>query len=383
MLGFVKTQAVSLTDLLARKKWAKAIEVIREDLKSRSHDQRLRMQLADVLKRAGREKEAVPILLELADDFALAGAAAKAIATLKRAQAIAPGEPQIEEHLAYLIAQQKAPTPDPWTRAQQVLAAGAPGAAPSAATPFMGDLEEISDEPAAGAAAAERELEGPEATTTAAGPEPNCVAAPPCVADDVEARAEIAGDCATPEGQLLDGPEGEAGFIDEVMALIDDVVAGRLEAAPGPLTVVPAVNTPLFRDFTADELVEVIRGLELRSFEPGEIILSEGESGECLYLLTTGTVRAYARGPGGRNTQIRLLQEGDFFGEISMLDADGRTATVTAAGHCELLRIDRRTVDEIAAHHPRIWDVIRRFYEQRAGSAEEIAARAAAKPSPA
>ena len=43
-----------------------------------------------------------------------------------------------------------------------------------------------------------------------------------------------------------------------------------------------------------------------------------------------------------------MLQEGDFFGEVSLLEFEGRTATITAAGHCELLAIDRRTVDDIA-----------------------------------
>lgn len=333
MLGFGRTHNASLAQLLARKKWSRAIDLLRESLASRSRDERLRLQLADVLQRAGRPLEAVPILLELADDFALAGSAAKAIATLKRAQAIVPGEPQVEEHLAYLIAQQKAPTPDPWARAQAAAERGG-GSGPGAG--FLGDIEEIPDE----------------------------------IAEPVPAVAP------RPSGDSLsDGPEGEEGFVEEVMGLIDDVIAGRLEPPPAPLTAVPAVDTPLFADFTAAELVELIRGLELRSFQPGEIIVSEGEPGRCLYLLTTGAVRAYVRDADGCNRQIRLLHEGDFFGEISMIQADHRTATVAAATRCDVLRIERETIDAIAVSHPRIWDVIRRFHRQRVGSTEEMAAR--------
>jgi hypothetical protein len=170
--------------------------------------------------------------------------------------------------------------------------------------------------------------------------------------------------------------EVEEDFVDEVIALVDDVLTGRLPAAQADLAAVPAIETPLFREFTCEELVEVIRGLRLRSFAPGEIVVSEGEDGNSLFLLTNGSVRTYVRGTQGHNTQVRILREGDFFGEVSLLLAEGRTATITAASYCELLEIDRPTLDEISRTHPRIWDVIRRFSQERAGSAAERAARA-------
>jgi hypothetical protein len=357
MLGFGKTQASGLAELLAKKKYAKAIEVIRAELQARGHDKHLRMQLADVLQRAGRGGEAVPLLLELADDFALSGAAAKAIAALKRAQAIAPGQPQVEGHLAYLIAQQKAPTPDPWHRAKAALETGAtgpdPGRAPEAA--FLGDMEEIGSE-APGL---------PAAAPAAAAPPPAAASgAARLVLDTPAASAPSAEDLAEEE------------FVDEVIALFDDVLAGRLQPAQADLTAVPAVDSPLFREFSCEELTEVIRGLRLRAFAPGEIIVSEGESGDRLFVLTSGEVRTYVRGAQGHHTQVRMLQEGDFFGEVSLLEFEGRTATITAAGHCELLEFDRATLDRISRTHPRIWDVIRRFYQARSGSPAELAARA-------
>ncbi len=346
MLGFGKTQASGLSELLAKKKYAKAIEVIKGELSARARDTRLRTQLADVLQRAGRASEAVPLLLELADDFALSGSPAKAIATLKRAQSIVPGQPEIESHLAYLIAQQKTPTPDPWHRAKAAIDATA-GDAETARDPgdFLGDMEEI------GAEAASSEPVSREAT-----PAPAVERVSPQVP-------------AAPE------PTEEA-FVDEVIALFDDMLSGRLAPAGAELAAVPAVDTPLFREFSCEELVEVIRGLRLRAFAPGEIIVSEGESGDSLFVLTTGEVRAYVRGAQGHNSQVRTLCEGDFFGEVSLLEFEGRTATVTAAAHCELLEIDRATLDRISRTHPRIWDVIRRFYQARSGSAAELAARA-------
>ena len=375
MLGFSKTQASGLSELLAKKKYAKAIEIIRADLQAHGRDTRRRMQLADVLQRAGRANEAVPVLLELADDFALSGAAAKAIATLKRAQGISPGQPQVESHLAYLIAQQRAPTPDPWHRAQAALDAD-PDRGSSAEIPersFPGDIEEIGAEPAL-----------PEAPPGAAVPSPPAGAQGP-------ARSRIAFESTPAEasgGPIrvdLEAPPtvmpaakdaAEEDFVDEVIALVDDVLTGRLPPAKADLAAVPAVETPLFHEFTCEELVEVIRGLRLRSFAPGEIVVTEGEGGDSLFVLTNGAVRTYVRGAEGHNTQVRILQEGDFFGEVSLLEFEGRTATITATSHCELLEIDRPTLDRISRTHPRIWDVIRRFYQARSGSTAELEARA-------
>ena len=70
-----------------------------------------------------------------------------------------------------------------------------------------------------------------------------------------------------------------------------------------------------------------------------------------------------------------MLGEGDFFGEVSLLEGSPRTATVTAAARSELLEIDRLTLGKIAHKHPRVWSVVRSFYEKRARSEAERAAR--------
>jgi CRP-like cAMP-binding protein len=65
------------------------------------------------------------------------------------------------------------------------------------------------------------------------------------------------------------------------------------------------------------------------------------------------------------------MGEGSFFGEISILSGSARTATVTAATHCEVLELDQPTLESIAETHPRVWPVLVQFAEQRSGSREE------------
>ena len=121
---FGRRERASVSELVAKKKYTKAVELIRGELQKRRRDRRLRLQLADVLVAAGRPKEAVETLEALADELALGGFAAQAIAVLKRIQSVDPGREDIEEKLLYLIRQASAPAEDPWTLARRRSSSG-------------------------------------------------------------------------------------------------------------------------------------------------------------------------------------------------------------------------------------------------------------------
>jgi len=102
--------------------------------------------------------------------------------------------------------------------------------------------------------------------------------------------------------------------------------------------------------------------LKLHVFEPGEILVTQGELGESLFILAAGRARAYVKDVKGRNIQTREMNEGDFFGEIAMMTGLPRTATVTAATRCELLELDREALGRLARAQPRIREVLQEFY---------------------
>src|SRR5256885_2499487 len=127
-------KAEDVSALIGKKNYTKAIEVIREQLQKQRNDPRLRLQLADVLVSAGKGREAVTILLPLADEFAKEGFAAKAISVLKKIQKLEPNRRDIDGRLAGLI-QEK----------QKQAVVIAPPSAPSGG--FELGMEEIGFEP--------------------------------------------------------------------------------------------------------------------------------------------------------------------------------------------------------------------------------------------
>ena len=138
----------------------------------------------------------------------------------------------------------------------------------------------------------------------------------------------------------------------------------------------------MFSHFPTDELTAVIRGLQLRTYEPGHILFSEGEPGDSLMVLASGRVRVYVRNVTGGNAEVRQLESGAFFGEISLLSGKPRTATIIAASACEVLILDRTATDEIVAKHPQVLDTLRSIYRERQDSDEELEARTGPRTTP-
>ena len=344
--------------LMARRKYPQAIEALRQLLRKHGGDLRLRMKLADALVLAGREKEAAPVLLELADALAAEGQAAKSIALLKKVQKIDPGRADVEGKLADLIK-----TKDRRSKGWDPVGEKAVGYEPPSWAASTFSAEQF---------AAPRIYSDKERIAAAKG-----ASWVPSTRDDDSAEAP-------PETvvQSAEPPEDEAVTLVEVEVQILDVIQEALTrpmaAAPAPAAAaeaappLPFVDTPLFSGFSRDELVAVIKGLRLLTFEPGDIVLTEGDRGDSLYVITTGTVKTFVRDTTqGGQLLMRRLKDGDFFGEISVLSGKARSATVTAATHCEMLELDRATLDQITASYPHVRQVLEDFYLARAMNTAE------------
>ncbi len=125
-------------------------------------------------------------------------------------------------------------------------------------------------------------------------------------------------------------------------------------------------DSPVVGGLTAEELVVLIHGLELESYGPNEAVFSEGDLGDCLYVVAGGSARVLVRVAGGDVEEAETLGYGEVFGESALLAPSARAATVEAAAHLDVLVLTRSTFDSLGSAHPRIAEALRRFVEQRA-----------------
>ena len=79
-----------------------------------------------------------------------------------------------------------------------------------------------------------------------------------------------------------------------------------------------------------------------RVYNDGEVIIRQGEAGDCMYEIQGGKVEVI-QDKGGKEICLAVLGKGDFFGEMAIFEHDVRSATVRALGEVRALTIDKRT----------------------------------------
>jgi CRP-like cAMP-binding protein len=94
-------------------------------------------------------------------------------------------------------------------------------------------------------------------------------------------------------------------------------------------------NTPLFRSLKPLEIKFVDGLMHERRYLPDEIVFDEGEEGQALYLVMSGSVQISRSHSRGRQI-VGELSAGSFFGDLALLDNSPRSAQVRALDACEL-----------------------------------------------
>jgi len=123
--------------------------------------------------------------------------------------------------------------------------------------------------------------------------------------------------------------------------------ARRRSHAPLRRSVAALAAVPLFDGSSKKHLRRLAREADVVEFGPGRRIVEEGQAGEAMYVILTGTARVERAG-----RKVGALIPGDFFGELSALDAGPRTASVVPDTAVEVLRLFRHTVYKLIEEEP-------------------------------
>ncbi len=97
----------------------------------------------------------------------------------------------------------------------------------------------------------------------------------------------------------------------------------------------------IFQDLADSELQSVAEMFKERQYKRNEIIFVEEDTGQYMYMVKTGRVKASRTLPNGRETILSFHQEGEYFGEMSLIDGETAPANVTAVVASTILIIDR------------------------------------------
>lgn len=124
-------------------------------------------------------------------------------------------------------------------------------------------------------------------------------------------------------------------------------------------------NSPLFRPLSPAQRDAVALEFQLCSMPADRPLLAQGQAVDALYLLLRGQCRVTHQRMEGGEAAYQALQEGDMFGEIALLLGTPATATVVTDTACTLLRLSRDACERHLLHHPGLREYLSRMASQR------------------
>lgn len=104
---------------------------------------------------------------------------------------------------------------------------------------------------------------------------------------------------------------------------------------------------------------------ETKHFNDGEMIITQGEHGQCFYIIIQGSAEVLIRKPDGSEQQINVMEIGDHFGEISLITDQLTTASVRARRYCVCLSLSRIHFQQLLDENQAIREMIMPVIKER------------------
>jgi CRP-like cAMP-binding protein len=127
--------------------------------------------------------------------------------------------------------------------------------------------------------------------------------------------------------------------------------------APDPARI---QSLPLFASLSADECAELASRAQERDFETGQTVLRQGDGSYSVGVIESGTADVFVD-----DARVRSLGRGDVIGELAVLGAGHRTATVVATTPVELFAFFGLEFHELEVRHPELTEKIRQAMAER------------------
>jgi len=133
-------------------------------------------------------------------------------------------------------------------------------------------------------------------------------------------------------------------------------VAGpmRVSNVPAEDIVAKLRSFPMFSDLAEEDIVSLASMVTLKQFKKGSFVISQNDRGSVMYLLVAGRVKVSLASPEGKELALNYLEAPSHFGEMSLVDAEPRSADVIAVTDTEVLALDARDLSAAIQVQPKL-----------------------------
>ncbi|TLM73642.1 MAG: Crp/Fnr family transcriptional regulator [Actinobacteria bacterium] len=113
-------------------------------------------------------------------------------------------------------------------------------------------------------------------------------------------------------------------------------------------------SIPMFADLGHEDLDTLAGMVTLRQLPKGAFVITQNERGASMFLLVSGRVKVSLASPGGKELALNYLEAPAHFGEMSLVDAEPRSADVIAVTEVEVLSLDAKDLSDAIRVQPRL-----------------------------
>jgi len=136
-------------------------------------------------------------------------------------------------------------------------------------------------------------------------------------------------------------------------------------------------NCTVFGGLSADERAAVVALARIRTFNAGETIFSIGSPGDQMMALLSGAIRISVTSSDGKELLLAIIQPGEVFGELAILDNKERSADAVAETACTVAMLDRRDILSFFERNPSAWPNLVKVLCQRLRHTDQVFAEVA------
>lgn len=130
-------------------------------------------------------------------------------------------------------------------------------------------------------------------------------------------------------------------------------------------TAEPAADVPkllnsfeLISELEDEQIEQLANFSDAQSFAIGEYLVREGEQGDSMFMITAGAVDISIKGDHNQDILVQQKKEGEFFGEMSLLTGEPRSATVRASADAEVIVINKDAFTSVLMEDPSILTIM-------------------------
>lgn len=113
-------------------------------------------------------------------------------------------------------------------------------------------------------------------------------------------------------------------------------------------------TVPMFARLEDQDLEKIAAAAVVRSFPKSSVVITEGDTSTSLYLILSGEVKVFVSDEDGKANILNQYGAGDYFGELSLIDAEPRSASVATLTACKMSIVSRDFLFDYVSSRPSV-----------------------------